>query len=401
MVWERFSKALIARFGVSSYTNYHVELINMKQITTVEEFQGRFEDMSCMVGDWPEPALIGAFMSGLKEDVRIEMLSEEHVDLDACYARARVMEEKLLKRAAYEKFSKLGSFNQNKGNFNKSTPKPQPQGFPKREKRPAFRDNVPVRYITAKERDERFKAGLCVSCEEKWFKGHQCKRFQLLVVVDDEDEVEVSIPVEEEQPVVQESPTETEKVDGVFCRMRDPNRPKAMRVFGTIQGHRVTILFDSGATHNFMSLETAKASGCALEDQTPLTVLVGDGTKLPCVHICRNLDITVQEIPYKIDVLVLPIEGMDLVLGVDWLETLGGIYWDFSKMKMRFEVEGGEQVTLKGIWPNLEPKAAIKALTAQQPALWLISLATDRPTKEQDYLEHRFSRIRDQSQILA
>ncbi|XP_049932541.1 uncharacterized protein LOC126409878, partial [Nymphaea colorata] len=381
MVWETFSNALLARFGVSSYTNYHVELINMKQITTVEEFQGRFEDMSCMVGDWPEPALIGAFMSGLREDIRIEMLSEEHVDLDSCFARARVMEEKLLKRAAYEKFSKTGGFNQNKGNFNRPTPKPQPQGFPKRDTRPAVRDNVPVRYITAKERDERFKAGLCVSCEEKWFKGHKCKRFQLMVVVEDEDEVEVSIPVEEEQPVEQECPTEIEKVDGVLHSMRDPNRPKAMRVLGTIQGHRVTILLDSGATHNFMSLETAKDSGCTLEDQAPLTVLVGDGTRLPCVHICRNMDITVQGIPYKIDVLVLPIKGMDLVLGVDWLETLGGIYWDFSKMKMRFEREGGDQVTLEGIQPNLEPKAAIKALVAQQPALWLISLATDVPPK--------------------
>ncbi|KAF3778085.1 hypothetical protein EJ110_NYTH44255 [Nymphaea thermarum] len=88
MVWETFSNAILARFGVSSFTNYHVELINLKQIATVEEFQSRFEDLSFMVGDWPEPALLGAFMSGLKEGIRIEMLSQEHVDLDTCFAKA-------------------------------------------------------------------------------------------------------------------------------------------------------------------------------------------------------------------------------------------------------------------------------------------------------------------------
>ena len=47
----------------------------------------------------------------------------------------------------------------------------------------------------------------------------------------------------------------------------------------------------------------------------------------------------------------LPLGGCDVVLGSQWLPTLGPILWDFSKIWMQFSVNGKKH-TLKGLQPG-------------------------------------------------
>ena len=44
----------------------------------------------------------------------------------------------------------------------------------------------------------------------------------------------------------------------------------------------------------------------------------------------------------------LPLGGCDVVLGSQWLPTLGPILWDFAKLWMQFLVNGKKH-TLKGL----------------------------------------------------
>ena len=46
--------------------------------------------------------------------------------------------------------------------------------------------------------------------------------------------------------------------------------------------------------------------------------------------------------------LVLPLRGCDLVLGVQWLQTLGPITWDFTALTMEFTLRS-QLVKLQGI----------------------------------------------------
>ena len=46
--------------------------------------------------------------------------------------------------------------------------------------------------------------------------------------------------------------------------------------------------------------------------------------------------------------LALPLQGCDIVLGIQWLKTLGPIVWDFQALTMQFKVNG-RQVILHGL----------------------------------------------------
>lgn len=45
-----------------------------------------------------------------------------------------------------------------------------------------------------------------------------------------------------------------------------------------------------------------------------------------------------QGIWFKADVILVPLTNYDMVLGVQWLQTLYDIMWNFKKLTMRFKV---------------------------------------------------------------
>lgn len=45
--------------------------------------------------------------------------------------------------------------------------------------------------------------------------------------------------------------------------------------------------------------------------------------------------------------MLIPLGSFSMVLGIQWLSTLGPVYWDFKKLRMDF-IYNDEQVSLKG-----------------------------------------------------
>ncbi|GJV02666.1 putative mitochondrial protein [Tanacetum coccineum] len=77
-----------------------------------------------------------------------------------------------------------------------------------------------------------------------------------------------------------------------------------MRVGGNVGKHLLHMLYDTGSTYNFLDLFNAKKLGC------------------------------------NVDVMLLPLEGCEMVLGIQWLSTLGIIEWNFKEPVMKFVYEG-------------------------------------------------------------
>ena len=62
--------------------------------------------------------------------------------------------------------------------------------------------------------------------------------------------------------------------------------------------------------------------------------MVANGETLVSHGMCPNLLFSIQQYEFTADFYLLEFGGCDMVLGAEWLQTLGPILWDFSSMWM-------------------------------------------------------------------
>lgn len=67
----------------------------------------------------------------------------------------------------------------------------------------------------------------------------------------------------------------------------------------------------------------------------------------------RNVSLLLCQHEFHMDLFVLPINGVELVLEVHWLKTLGHIITGYEKLTMSFNIDGSS-VHLKGV-PKASP----------------------------------------------
>ncbi|KAJ4962167.1 hypothetical protein NE237_022106 [Protea cynaroides] len=142
--------------------------------------------------------------------------------------------------------------------------------------------------------------------------GHRCKKLFLIQATLDDSDNDVEMEVEDNTG---DLAGDTPEIS--LHAISGTRAPETMRVKGNLQNKLVTVLIDSGSTHNFVSQTLANRVGLQPLSKGRLEVMVASGEKL-----------------------ISP--------GTQWLSTLGPIVWDFSKLQMSFHVEGKE-VALHGL----------------------------------------------------
>jgi len=83
--------------------------------------------------------------------------------------------------------------------------------------------------------------------------------------------------------------------------------------------------------------------------------VVADGSKIKISSVVKNFSWTIQHTTFTADMLLLPLGCCDLVLGIEWLITLGDILWNFDKLIMEFNVQGRRHVLRGSMAPRLKP----------------------------------------------
>ena len=64
-------------------------------------------------------------------------------------------------------------------------------------------------------------------------------------------------------------------------------------------------------------------------DDTPAYVVeVGDGHKIKCKGVCREVPLKVQEVPVQQQFFLIGLGGVDMVLGMEWLVILDAHIWE-------------------------------------------------------------------------
>ena len=108
------------------------------------------------------------------------------------------------------------------------------------------------------------------------------------------------------------------------------------------------MLIDSGNTHNFIHCKVAKELNCFLYPAPECQVMIANGGTINCSGKCHNIKLSMGEYVLTSPMLSIPMGGADVVLGVQWLQSLGTIAFNFQELFIRFSTEGKE-VELRGI----------------------------------------------------
>ncbi|KAK2396623.1 hypothetical protein QL285_058269 [Trifolium repens] len=87
-----------------------------------------------------------------------------------------------------------------------------------------------------------------------------------------------------------------------------------------IKDKLVAVLFDTGASHSFISKSCAdflKLESTVLGNK--LTIATPSGEKMVTCLVCRNCCITLENRKFLVDLVILPLQDLDVILGMDWL----------------------------------------------------------------------------------
>jgi len=87
-------------------------------------------------------------------------------------------------------------------------------------------------------------------------------------------------------------------------------------------GNRVVVLYDSGATHSFVSNECVRRLGLVIQELgCELIVATPASDEVSTSFVCVGCPSEVAGRRFKVNLICLPMEGLDVILGVDWLSS--------------------------------------------------------------------------------
>jgi hypothetical protein len=98
-----------------------------------------------------------------------------------------------------------------------------------------------------------------------------------------------------------------------------------MQIPVSINGVVLTAQLDSGLTHNFVDVDAAAHAGLQFHYAVGLRVAVANDDHISSPGGCKALWITVGGEPFDVDIHGLALGLFNVVLGVQWLESLGPI----------------------------------------------------------------------------
>lgn len=164
--------------------------------------------------------------------------------------------------------------------------------------------------------DDHRRQSLCFNCNEKFVRGHNkvCQRIFLLDVVEEDDD-----PSTKQEDATVDSPHIS------LLAMAGVRTAETMQVRIQLGGASLLSLIDSGSTHNFVSEGAVAWTSLQLQPRGNMKVTVTNGERVPCPSVYRAIPFTIDGEPFVTNFFVLPLVGYDVVLGTDWLSSLGPI----------------------------------------------------------------------------
>ncbi|PKA49412.1 hypothetical protein AXF42_Ash016601 [Apostasia shenzhenica] len=120
-----------------------------------------------------------------------------------------------------------------------------------------------------------------------------------------------------------------------------------MAIKGALGGQGIHILIDSGSTHNFVDPGVLKGAESLCELVSNQLIKLATRVTLRTQHMVRGLKWKMCGIEFSADVMIITLGSYDIILGAQWLTTLGPILWDFQQLVTEFQYQD-HKILLRG-----------------------------------------------------
>jgi hypothetical protein len=350
--WNVYKGAILKRFG-TVYDDPLSEIKKLKQTGNVQDYIDAFDKLMCRI-ELEDEQCMSFFMAGLSSEIELSVRMFRPRSLYEVYGLSKLEEARLNVLKQKQRTPILPTpkpFN----HLPNTGPRPMALPAPNvnwRNKTASNNQIVPFRrQLSQKELEEKRAKNQCFYCDQRYTPGHKCsgQMYSLEVLGESENEV-----LEEEENV-QLYEVETEETGEVIeyapqillNAINGTNSYQTMRICGHVGKHKLHILIDCGSTHNFLDINTAKKLGCNLIRTCPLQIDVPGGNQLISQYNCKRFTWQLQGENFVSDVMTIPLGGCEMVLGIQWLSTLGDMLCNFLDLKMEFMYHG-KKVVLRG-----------------------------------------------------
>ncbi|CAH9109958.1 unnamed protein product [Cuscuta epithymum] len=357
--WDLFKGALLQRFEPGLDQDPYGPLLNLKQTGSVMEYRDEFELVSAPLKNTDVQMLKGIFMKGLKPEVKAELKKNPVRTLTEVMNKALRIEESnsILSSSRYREDDRRGT---------KGTTTAQPQRWLNEnqwknsltnqsgsEKSNWEKSNEignkgagirGTQRLTQSELQELSRKGLCFKCGEKWGKDHICqmKHFQIIMLDDSEEEEEQRDNYPE--PVSMMEDNDISKMQLSLLCKEGLTTPRTFKLRGEIQGQmgskEIVILIDCGATHNFISPKIVQAANLPTLQIPEFEVTIGNGDIIRNNGKCEAVCLNIPQSTITQDFYVLELGENEMVLGLEWLASLGNVEFNFNQLTITWKEKG-------------------------------------------------------------
>lgn len=296
----------------------------------VQDFADRFQALACHAPGVTALQRAELFVGGLPDHIRVDVEMKGPQDLQTAmyYARAFEQRAQALTRPAAPRGSLL-------------PPRPPPPAPAPSAASPAATPAAtrPFRRLSQAEQLERRRLGLCFNCDAPYAPGHVCTRLFYLETTDETEDEDTDAglgdPAAAEVAPAPAPASATALVVSLHALAGIRNE-RTMLVPVTIHGETLVALLDTGSTHNFLPEATMQRLALQPTGGEQLRVTVANGDRLRCHGLARDVPITIGDEHFTITCASIDLGCFDFILGVDFLQTLGPILWDFDALTMTF-----------------------------------------------------------------
>ncbi|KAF8658447.1 hypothetical protein HU200_058898 [Digitaria exilis] len=339
--WAEFVDAVNKRFfGPPVRSNMLGELTQLRRTGTVADYQDQFLKLLARCPDVSERQQIDIFTAGLQLPMSIDVEMQKPESLEDAMAFAR----------SYERRNQVVD---DASRVNRLRPAAKSPVTPALAAAAGSTSTTPgappgrFTHLSPEEMAQRRLDGLCYNCPEKFSREHakQCTMKGIYLIEHADDVTTETSSSDDDLEIL------VTAITGV--------RPTSMLLLDTVvNAVSLKALVDTGSTHCFISEDAARRIGLTPTARPGLTVEVANGDRVPSSGVCKAISVHIGGEEFFIDLYVIPLGGYELVLGCEWLVTLGQILWDLSKLTMKFW-HGNHRVRLCGVNAKPHPRLSL------------------------------------------